>query len=355
MKNKSRYISAGQTAVMISAFALTFLTTAAFDDCGAALSDALSAVLLTALLAVPVAAVTSRYKGSITDIIGKFAGRSSAVIAAVLYILYFIPCAAHLIRVHSIFAAERYFDGVRPYVCIILTGLVCIYISGTGVETVCRMSTMLLGLTVLTLGAFALFSADDISMPQITPYPLKPIPADISSAGLFPFLAAAVTSMCIVSGGAEERTRKGIYTGIAAVLAGVCAVILLIFAVLGDFAPLSSFPLSDAVIYASRDMPFRPDGLLFTLSVLSSLCAASLLCACAGKALGTIFPRLKGAGVYTSAAAVIFSAVCEVTHISAAEEIFSSIIYPVVLLGLVPLAAVGAAAFAGRKKAVKVQ
>lgn len=341
LQNRCKYISAGQTAVLITAFALLYCVFGGtYSDCGDMLANIVSSSLAAAVLSIPLAAVTSRSEGSVIDMISEKIGERAAAMAGLLYLIYFTAAAAHILGGYSVFAAERYFEGVKPYVCIILAGLVCIYISWTGIETVCRMSTMILGMILLTAAAFIIFAANDFSVPRITLRPI--VPADVNSSGIFPYLAAAAAAMCIVCGGTANRTRKGVYMGIAASLAAAAAVTAAVFSVLGDFSVLSDHPAADAVIYASREMSFRPDGLFFSLTVILALAAVSLLCACAAKALKAVFPKLRGEGIYTSAAAVGIAVICSLTESPVCSEIFGMYAIPVILLGVLPLTVMAA-------------
>lgn len=334
-KSRSKFIDSGQIIVMTVIFGILYcVSRGAFDDCGAMLANYVVSALIIAVLAIPLTMLTYRAEGNVPSLIADksvFAGK----ISAVLYLVYFLSAAADFLRAYAVFVSERYFHEAGTVVCIILAGIVCVYISWAGIETVCRMSTVMLFMLVLASAVFAAFAFDDFSCPGITARKIS-LTRD-GFGGIFPYAAAAAVSMCIVCGGAGRRTRAGIYVGAAALLAASSAVTAAVFAVLGDFTGISEYPMPDAVIYAARNVSFRPDGMFFALWTLIAAAAVSLLCACGGASLKIIFPKIKGEGIYSSAAAVIIAIVCALTGSRICAAIYGFPAVPVILLGVIPL------------------
>lgn len=333
--SRCKYIDSGQITVMITIFAVLYcVSQAVYADCGAMLANTAASSVILAVMAIPLAALTCRREGSVLSLAAdknKWAGR----IIAAMYLIYFLSAAADLLRGYGVFVSERFFEEGGSLLCVILTGLVCIYISWAGLQAVCRMSTVILYLLIFTSLVFIAFALGDFTMPEIRLHRIGFSAESLS--GIFPVLAAVLAAMCIISGGAGRRTRKGIYAGLAAGLAAAAAIIAAIFSVLGDFTRISEYPLLDSVIYASREASFRLDGLFFSLWTLIAAAAVSLLCACAGEALKTIIPPVRCEGIYTAGAAIIMAAVGTFAGSDIIAAVYKSPYSSVILLSLIPL------------------
>lgn len=334
--SRCKYIGSGQITVMITIFAVLYcVSQAVYADCGAMLANTAASAVILAVLAIPLSVLTCRREGSVPEMISE-KSRSAGKIAAALYLIYFLAAAADILLSFAVFVSERYFQGAGPLVCVMLLGLVCVYISWAGSQAVCRMSTVILYLLIFTSAVFAAFALNDFSLPEIR---LHTISFSYESVkGIFPSLAAVTASMCVICGGAGRRTRKGIYGGIAAGLAASAAITAAVFSVLGDFTVISEYPILDSVIYASREVSFRPDGLFFSLWTMIAAAAVSLLCACGGEALKTIIPSIRCEGIYTAGAAVVVAVICVFAGNGAVAAVYKHPASPMILLALIPLA-----------------
>ena len=94
--------------------------------------------------------------------------------------------------------------------------------------------------------------------------------------------------------------------------------------------------MADAVIYASRQMSFRPDGAFFMLWTIIAAAVSSLMCACAGHSLTAAVPKFRWWGILTAALALI-GAEAELWGISVGS-IYRSPVCAFILVGAIPLA-----------------
>ncbi len=333
-KSHSRFIDSSQIIIILAAFGvLCCVSYGGFGTLGGMLADTVASAVILALLAVPVVLLANKEQGSVPEIIA--AGNSMlGKAAAVLYGIYFIAAASDFIRRYGEFVSERYFTEASAEVCIVLLGLVCVYISWAGAETVCRMSTVMLFLAAATSAAFVIFGREEFSMPEFRPESISL--ADGAESGIFIYGAAAVASMCMLCSGAGKRTRKGVYCGLAAFMLVTAVLVFTAFSVLGDFSLISEYPVTDMVIYASGKLSFRPDGIYFTLWTIIAAGVISLLSACAGQALKVVFTRVRGEGIITGAAVTAAGLICALTDSKVCTALCS---YPsaVILIAVIPL------------------
>lgn len=333
IKTDNRYIGAGQAAVIMAAAGILGLTVTDFTAPGTMLSNAVSAIVLTAVLLIPLAILIKDGSGSVPQLAVMRTGLIGRVIS-VLYSIFFISAASDIIARYSVFVSERYYEASAA-VCAVLLGVICVYISHTGAETVCRMSTVLIFMLAVTGAAYAINGFGDILSYDYT----KIVPEEISPAGsisgIFPFAAAGAAAICVLCGGLGSRTRAAAFGGAAAMLAAVSLVIVGVWAVLDDFTTVSDYPMADAVIYSFREMSFRTDGVFFMLWTVIAAAVSSLMCACAGHSLKAAVPKFRWWGVLTAAAALI-GAQAELWGINVGS-IYRSPICAVILVGIIPL------------------
>ena len=198
------------------------------------------------------------------------------------------------------------------------------------------MSTVLIFMLILTGAAYVISGFGDIISYDYA----KIVPETISLSGglegIFPVAAAGAAALCILSGGLGKRTRAGVFGGAAAMLIALSLVIIGVWAVLDDFVFASDYPMADAVIYASRQMSFRPDGAFFMLWTIIAAAVSSLMCACAGHSLTAAVPKFRWWGILTAALALI-GAEAELWGISVGS-IYRSPVCAFILVGAIPLA-----------------
>lgn len=332
-----KYIGRGQTAVMLSLFGVLYcVLAAAYKPIEQMLADTVSSVILLGIMLIPLAVLTAGGSGSVTERCVSDLGFFGRIINAV-YFIYFAAAASEILRRYGIYASERYFSEGGAAVCIVLIGAVCAYISQTGAETVCRMSTVLMALLLLTSAVFALGAAKSVDGTVLGSGRLSPISLSGGFGEFFSFGAAGCACLCVMCKGLGKRTRGGAYGGAAAMLGAAAIIIFAVSVTVGDYITAAEYPLTDAVIYASRQSTFRNDGMFFTLWTVICTAAVSLLCACGGNALRCTIPAVKGEGALSAAAAVICAFTGVMAKVNIGAPIFNSPWLAVILTAAVPL------------------
>lgn len=318
-------------------FGLIYCNIAAvYTNSSSMLADIISSSLAAAVLSVPPVLLANKTDNSVYN---TAADRSKVLGTAfsAIYLIYYLSALVYLIRVFAEFVSSRYLHGTSPLVCAVLSGIVCTYISWTGTEAVCRMSTVIAFLFALTSILFLFFAADDIVTTGLS---ASEIGLDnISKNGIFPYISAAIICLCSACKGSGKMTKKGVYFGISALLIISSAIVILISLVLGDYIYLSDYPSVDAVIYASRELSFRPDGLYFSFGTVILLAAAGFICSCCGGTLKCIIPNVKSEGLYTGAAVTIIASVEILFNINVCEYIFKQQLLIIALISVFPLIA----------------
>ena len=336
MENK--YIGSGQAAVMLTMFAVFCYS--CMNIYGAAddmlINSVVTAVSL-AVLAVPVVILGSLYSKSVPELMFEN-NRFSAFILSFVYIIYFVSVSAHFLKCYAYFVTDRYFEETDEITAAILLGLVCIYISHTGAETVCRMSTVLLFLLTITSVIFIVNGWNDIIAYNINDLiPKKLSLNELSADGIFPAAASGTVCLCILCKNTGKRTRKSTYLGIFGIFAASTAIIYGISAVIGDYLPATEYPWLDAVIYSSRETTFRPDGIFFLLWTVTAASVISLLCSCGGHCISCILPKLRCSGTVSGILAISAAVISIITESDICSMIYASPLAVIILLSVIPL------------------
>ncbi len=335
--DKKSYADSLQLIVLTALFGTMFyLCSGRFESSGTMLAQLTVSVLTAAIGAIPLAIFSVRSKRGVSQALTAknwLLGKS----AAFLYLIYFLCAASELLKDYSIFTSERYISGYPAVVCVILAGIVCAYISWTGTEAVCRMSSVLALLFVLTAAVFVCLCLPDLNVPEISAEAMTL--AGLSGQGVTAYIFAAMITMCFLCKKAGSRTVKGIYIGLAVLLIICAALILGVFSVLGDFTPMTEYPVTDTVIYSSRRLTMRCDGLFYSVWTVGAAAVISLLCSCGADALKELIPKTKGSGLITAGTAAAIAAVSILTDINLCGIIFASPISWIVLLVLFPCCA----------------
>ena len=334
---KLGYIGRGQTAVMLTLFGVIFcVLNTSLSDMGTSLADISVSVMLLAVMLIPLAILSISGEKSVPELCSQNLGFIGRVVN-ILFFIYFITAAANILKRFSEFVSERYLPEANAAVCIIMLGAVCIYIAHTGVETVCRMSTVLLFMlcalsVIFLLGAWKdilAFDCNSVTFPKLS--------LQRGLGGLFPIGAAGCTCLCVMCGGMGRRTRGGAYVGIAAMLAAAALITAAVYMTLGGYISVSEYPLADSVIYAARERTFRNDGLFFSLWTVMCAAVISLLCACGGHSIKQAIPIIKGEGLIGGITAVICALTEMYFGITFCKMIYENPLPPIILTAAVPL------------------
>lgn len=336
-KMKLSFIGKGQAAVMLTVFGVIFcVLNRAYTDMGTSLADTVVSVMILAVLLIPLAILATGSEQSVPSLAAERLGLFGKIID-ILFFVYFIAAAGDILRRYSEFVSERYFPEASAAVCIIMLGAVCIYIAHTGVETVCRMSTVLIFMLALLSVVFIIGSYKDILSFDYSSVTMPKLSVERGFNGLFPIGAAGCVCLCVMCGGMGKSTRCGAYGGIAAMLISTVLITAAVFVTLGGYTAVSEYPLADSVIYASRGGTFRNDGLFFSIWTVMCSAVISLLAACGGHSLRAAVPKIKAEGIIGGGAAVVCALAEIFTGVSFCETIAGSPVPPMILISAVPL------------------
>ncbi|WP_432650037.1 GerAB/ArcD/ProY family transporter [Huintestinicola sp.] len=334
---KMTYIGRGQTAVMLTLFGVIFcVLNTSLPDMGTSLADISVSVMILAVMIIPLAILSMSGEKSVPEMCAEKFGFIGRVVN-ILFFIYFITAAADILKRFSEFVSERYFPEANTAVCILMLGAVCIYIAHTGVETVCRMSTVLLFMLCVLSVIFLLGAWKDILAFDCTSVTVPKLSLQRGFGGLFTIGAAGCTCLCVMCGGMGKRTRSGAFGGIAAMLAAAVLITAAVYMTLGGYVSVSEYPLADSVIYAARDRTFRNDGLFFSLWTVMCAAVISLLCACGGHSLRQAIPAVKVEGLIGGITAVICAFSELYFDLTFCKMIYENPLPPFILTAAVPL------------------
>lgn len=334
---KLSFIGKGQAAVMLTVFGVIFcVLNRAYTDMGTALGDTAVSVMILAVLLIPLAILAAGSEQSVPSLAAERLGLFGRIIN-ILFFIYFITTAGDILKRYSEFVSQRYFTEVNAAVCVIMLGAVCIYIAHTGIETVCRMSTVLIFMLALLSVIFLIGSYKDIMSYDYSSVTMPKLSVERGFKGLFPIGAAGCVCLSVMCGGMGKNTRCGAYGGIAAMLIASVLITGAVFVTLGGYTAVSEYPLADSVIYASRGGTFRNDGLFFSIWTVMCSAVISLLAACGGHSLRAAVPRVRAEGIIGGGAAVLCALAEIFTGVSFCETIVNSPLPPIILISAVPL------------------
>lgn len=334
---KTEYIGRGQAAVMLALFGVLFgVLNREWISVGVGLADTAVSALILAAAVIPLAVLSGKYEGSVPKLCAERLGFLGRVIN-ILFLVYFIAASGTVLGEYGKFVSERYFPEAGSAVCIIMLGLVCIYISHTGAETVCRMSTVLLFMLVLTSAVFLFGAWRDICGFDFSSVTVPKLSLSRGFGGIFPMGAAGCACLCVMNWGLGNRTRCGAYGGIAAMLAAASGITAAVWFTLGDYVHSSEYPLTDSIIYAAREGTFRNDGLFFSLWTVIAAAVISLLAACGGHALKCAVPKIKWEGIISGLGAVLCALWGMYSEVSFCKILFENPVPSLILIFAVPI------------------
>lgn len=334
---KLSFIGKGQAAVMLTVFGVIYcVLNRAYTDMGTALGDIAVSVMLLAVMLIPLAVLAGTGEKSVPQLAADRLGIFGKFID-ILFFIYFTAAAGNILKSYSQFVSERYFTEAGAAVCVIMLGAVCVYIAHTGVETVCRMSTVLVFMLALLSVIFVIGSYRDILSFDYGSVTAPKLSVERGFKGLFPVGAAGCVCLGVMCGGMGKHTRCGAYGGCAAMLGASALITAAVFVTLGGYTAVSEYPLADSVIYASRGGTFRNDGLFFSIWTVMCSAVISLLAACGGHSLRAAVPKIRAEGLIGGGAAVLCALAEIFTGVSFCKTVAGSPLPPIILISAVPL------------------
>lgn len=334
------YISWGQLLLLLfMCRVFTLMTFVPFARDGDGLSLRLTAAAVStavqAVLLIPVVIL----KRSSTSVIlekNKFCG---AVIAA-LYLLFFLFYTVNSLLHFQSFLSARFFPYADTLVWIGVILIVCVYCARLGTEALGRSAVLLFWIFIAALAAMGISSAGEINSANLYFEPLKTdglcsaVLDDLSRSGE---ICAAV----FLAGRVRGKLRCGIYGLLASKLILAVTVMLLIAAVLGDFAVLSDYPFLALGTFGGERFIQRADSLYLIVWTVTAVINVSLFLHISAELFGEVFPQMK---FRTAVSAVlVFGILFTVTVMgNSFDGLYGSVCSGwavIVLTGLIPLAA----------------
>lgn len=342
MKAQAKYISPGQIMILFgSAGALYAGICGVYGTLSEMLANAVLSAVITAAAAIPLCIFSAKSPGAdMTEGIAK-RGRALGIIACALLIVYFISGATHILEKFGEFAVERIFPEGNIYLCIVLTGLVCIYAAHTGTQAISRMTTLIFALFILAAAMLLIGGHNDLALSSESLAPKEITLGSVfrrgEMTGIFPIFAAGAITASMLCKNAGKGLRKGLYGGMAAMLIVGAGLIIAVWAALGDFTQMTEYPALDAAVYCGRRFTFSFHGLFYALWIIAAAALLSMLMACAGQAFKGIFPKIGYPGAAAALAALIIALTETFANVFVTVHIFKSPIYAAVLLIILPL------------------
>lgn len=263
------------------------------------------AVLIQALLIIPVIVIEKRFPDkTVTEIIfekNKIAGFA----AAALYLIFFIAlCAGHAINYIN-FVSGSFLGGARllPLALLLIVSAYCAY---CGIEGLARSSVLMMIPFIIMIAVMA-FNAKDS-------FDLNNFYAEKSMSGLFRAVLdelernSEIVALAFLMKNARNSFRCSAYWLLAAKLLTAATVLSLITAVLGDYADLAEYPLF-AVGSSTQPGLFRQnDALYLIIWTVSAVISIALFLSVIAGISEEIIPEIKVKNTFAAAAVFIVSA-----------------------------------------------
>lgn len=292
-----------------------------------------AAVISTAVQAVLIIPIVL-LKGSVTRSAMR-KNRAAGTLLAVLYLLFFLFYTVNSALRFRRFLSERFFENAGSLLWLAVLLLVCAYCARLGVEALGRGGVLLFWLFAAALAVMAISSAGDFDMTNL-------VFGEPVSNGLFTAVMedlsrnGEICAAAFLAGHVRDRLRCGVYGLLASKLILIELVILLITAVLGDFAAYTDYPFLTVGTFGGTGFIQRGDSLYLIVWTVTAVVNISLFLHISAGLIGEIVPNFNG-GVWVSAATVFAAAACfALTDTPFPENAVFAACAVVVLVGVIP-------------------
>ncbi len=240
MEETKRYIGWGQFLLLLfMCRVFTLMTFVPFARDGEGLSLRLTAVAVsTAVQAALLIPVVLLGRSATSVILDK--NNICGTVAAALYLLFFLFYTANSLMHFQRFLSARFFPYADSLLWIAVILAVCVYCACLGTEALGRSAVLLFWIFIIALAAMAFSSAGDCDSANLYFEPLE-------ARGLFSAVLddlsrnGEICAAAFLAGRVRDKLRCGVYGFLTAKLVLAETVMLLIAAVLGDFAVLSDY------------------------------------------------------------------------------------------------------------------
>ncbi|MDE6746650.1 MAG: GerAB/ArcD/ProY family transporter [Oscillospiraceae bacterium] len=366
MEKEKHYIGWGQLLLLLfMCRVFTLMTFVPFARDGEGLTLRLTAAAVStavqAVLLIPVAVL----KKSSTEVILQ-KNKPCGIIAAALYLLFFLFVTANSLVHFQSFLSARFFPYADSLVWIGVMLIVCVYCACLGTEALGRSAVLLFWIFVISLAAMAISSAKEAESANLYFEPLNTgelfsaVLDDLSRSGE---ICAAVFLAGRVRPAEQNRPdgksgcglRCGIYGLLASKLVLAETVMLLVAAVLGDFALLSDYPFLALGTFGGERFIQRADSLYLIVWTITAVLNVSLFLHISAGLFGEVFAKMKFRTALS--ALLVFWTLPLAT---AAGKIFSQLYSEVcsgwaviIMAGIIPVAALIASKLSRERKGEK--
>ena len=372
MEKTKHYIGWGQFLLLLfMCRVFTLMTFVPFARDGEGLSLRLTAAAVStavqAVLLIPVAIL----KKSVTEVIlGK--NKACGIIAAALYLLFFLFYTVNSLLHFQSFLSARFFPYADSLVWIGVILIICVYCACLGTEALGRSAVLLFWIFIAALIAMGFSSAREIDLTNLYFDPIganglfRAVIEDLSRNGEIcaaAFLAGRVRSneqagsseQAVPDGKKHGNLRCGVYGLLASKLVLAEVVMLIIAAVLGDFAALTDYPFLALGTFGGERFIQRADSLYLVVWTITAVLNVSLFLHIAAELFGEVFPKMRFRTVLSAVLVfgILFAAA--VTEMSFAKlyGLMCSGWAVILLAGIIPLAALLASGKASAGKGEK--
>lgn len=263
--------------------------------------------------------------------------RAAGVFAAVLYLLFFLFYTLGGVMRFRGFLSDRFFRDSGGILWLAVLLAVCAYCARLGTEALGRSGVLLFWLFAAALVIMTISSAGDFDMTNL-------IFGEPVSDSLFPAVAedlsrnGEICAAVLLAGHVRSGLRCGVYGLLASKLILIEAVILLITAVLGDFAMYTDYPFLTVGTFNGMDGGFiqRGDALYLIVWTVTAVVNVSLFLHISAELIEDIFPKFRFGASVSAAVVFLAAAVLTLTGASVPESPVFSACAVAVFAGVIP-------------------
>ncbi|MCM1329068.1 MAG: GerAB/ArcD/ProY family transporter [Ruminococcus sp.] len=312
---------------------MTFVPMAGGGNLSVQTTAAVISTVVQAVLLIPIVLL----KNSVTET-ALAKNRACGVVTAAVYLLFFLFYAVNSLMHFQKFLSARFFRDSGEIVMLAVLLAVCVYCACLGVEALGRGGVLLFWLFLAALIIMALYSAGDFDVTNLI---FGSVGEDSLVNAVMDDLArnGEICAAAFLAKHVRDKLRCGVYGLLASKLLLTEAVILLITAVLGDFARLTDYPFLTVGTFGGAGFIQRGDALYLIVWTVTAVVNISLFLHISAGLMTEVFPKIKFST--TIAAAVVFAAAAAmtVTGMELSERNFRVLsgCSVIILTGVIPL------------------
>lgn len=363
MEQTKRYIGWGQFLLLLfMCRVFTLMTFVPFARDGEGLSLRLTAAAVSTAVQAILLIPTVILKKSATEVLLE-KNKACGIVAAALYIMFFMFWTVNSLLHFQSFLSARFFPYADSLLWIGVILIICVYCACLGTEALGRSAVLLFWVFIAALIAMSVSSAKEIDTANLYFDPIKPnglfraVIEDLSRNGEIcaaVFLAGRVRSaeQAVPDGKKHGNLRCGVYGVLASKLVLAETVMLLIAAVLGDFAALADYPFLALGTFGGERFIQRSDSLYLIVWTVTAVLNVSLFLHIAAELFGEVFPKMRFRTALSALLVfgILFAVTVTGTSFAKLYGLMCSGWTVILLAGIIPLAALAAS---WRKKGEK--